>query len=154
MFTLIWVPQRCKISSLNILIWRYPKPRLKKKGLDASSPMVYVVCHGGLLFSWLFLAAVKLHCPTSKKIIIHNLWCNGWMSVCSKMLGPSALQRYWSTKNLVFSFGYQRPFCSKSFVSGIFLKKKFFAHMGILVIRKCSSYNFFSLIKVTNLFTL
>ena len=29
-FTLIWVPQRCKKSSLTIWIWWYPKPRLKK----------------------------------------------------------------------------------------------------------------------------
>ena len=63
-----------------------------------------------------FLAAVKLHCPTSENKFSNNLFCNGWMSMCSEMLGPSALQWFSPKKSLDLVFGSFWLFCSKQIV--------------------------------------
>ena len=142
-------PQRCKNSSPTIWIWWYPTPRLKKNVLISAigwcKLFVMVVCHfhGKKLFCvkkrWkkaFFLAAVKLHWPTSENHFSHNLWCYGWMPVCFEMIGPSPLLWYWPNKNVDLVLGIFCLFIK--FLVG-FLWKSYFLFMAILVIRNLSS---------------
>ena len=102
-FTLIWAPQRCKGSSSMIWIWWYPRLRLKKLSLSQLSDGISCLSWWFAIFMAkiglcqemvrkAFFAAVKLHCLTSENKFSHNSWCNGWMSMCSEMLGSLALQ--------------------------------------------------------------
>ena len=84
----------------------------------------------------LFLASVKLHCQTSESKFANNLLCNGWMSVYSDVLGPSALKLF-SPKNSWSSFECFLIILLKiNSFSGIIMKKQFLGIKTILVIRK------------------
>ena len=76
---------------------------------------VMVMCHfHRIVFACqeavIFFAAVKLQSLTSKSKFSHNLWYNGWRSVCSEMLGPLALQWYWPTKSWHIVLGTMGPY--------------------------------------------
>ena len=71
-----------------------------------------------------FLAVVKLHCLTSEKQISHNWLCQGWMSVCSGMLRPLALQWYWQ-KNWDQASDNKGNFVQNHIFNGIFTKLYF-----------------------------
>ena len=101
-FTLIWVPQRCKHFSLLIWTWWYPNPDWTNR-LDPRSCVSCLSCWFANFMAkngfvsrncgkMLLPAAVKLHCWTSENKFSNNLWCDGWMSLYSEMLGSSALQ--------------------------------------------------------------
>ena len=69
-----------------------------------------------------FLSVVKLHWPTSENHFSHNLWCNGWISVCFEMLKPSALLWYWPNKTWGLVLGSSGFFIHHKLFIRIFLK--------------------------------
>ena len=63
------------------------------------------------------------------------------MLVCSKLLGPSSLELYKSTKELEYNYGYYWPLSSNKSIILIFIKKLFFGNIAFLVIQNLSFYS-------------
>ena len=58
------------------------------------------------------------------------------MSVCSEMMGSSALQLYWPTKSWDLILGSTCVLVKNYSFIGVFYVKVFFCHIAILVIKK------------------
>ena len=117
--------------SFSIIIWKwwYQKPGLKKSVLITYwqwfklFAMVTCYFHGNF-FVVSRSSGPRVFCSNNK------LWCNCWISVCFEMLGPSALEWYWQQKT-GSRYGYNGPFCSTWFLSGILIIKKHLCHISI-----------------------
>ena len=122
----------------NVLLWAWfggPSPGSKKP-----SWWWKLFGHGGLSFSWpnivLGQETVKNGFFWQSQICIGQLqktnspiyvWCNGWMSVCFKMLRQKALLWYWPNKTLDLVSGILfLVFVQIWNVIGIFMYRQFF----------------------------
>ena len=132
-FTLVWCPQHCNSFRLIFWIW-WLRPGSYKSTWPQGSDGVNC-----LVWWYAFFMAKCLHCPTLDNYFSHNLGGTVWMSVCSELLWPSAIQQYGSTQNWDLVLGTMGLYVN--FVSEIFMKKQIFCN--ILVKKKTDPYGEF-----------